>query len=48
MHRLRHAAAIETGAATDPVAAGERPPLLEARDVSKYFGAVVAHRGRVA
>jgi simple sugar transport system ATP-binding protein len=27
------------------VAAGERPPLLEARDVSKYFGAVVAIEG---
>jgi simple sugar transport system ATP-binding protein len=27
------------------VAAAERPPLLEARDVSKYFGAVVAIEG---
>jgi simple sugar transport system ATP-binding protein len=27
------------------IAAGERPPLLEARDVSKYFGAVVAIEG---
>jgi simple sugar transport system ATP-binding protein len=39
------APAIDTGAATAPVAAGDRPPLLEAREVSKYFGAVVAIEG---
>jgi simple sugar transport system ATP-binding protein len=33
---------MDTGAATAPVAAGEPPALLEARKVSKYFGAVVA------
>ena len=27
------------------VATAESPPLLEARDVSKYFGAVVAIEG---
>ncbi len=39
------APAIDTGAATTPVAPGERRPLLEAREVSKYFGAVVAIEG---
>jgi simple sugar transport system ATP-binding protein len=29
----------------ETVALGDRPPLLEARDVSKYFGAVVAIEG---
>jgi len=29
----------------ETVAIGDRPPLLEARDVSKYFGAVVAIEG---
>jgi simple sugar transport system ATP-binding protein len=32
-------------AATVPAAGGDRPPLLEARNISKYFGAVVALEG---
>jgi ABC-type uncharacterized transport system ATPase subunit len=28
-----------------PAAAADQPPLLEARDISKYFGAVVAIEG---
>jgi simple sugar transport system ATP-binding protein len=36
---------LPASAATAPRAGGDRPPLLEARNISKYFGAVVALEG---
>ncbi len=36
---------LPASAETAPQAGGDRPPLLEARNISKYFGAVVALEG---
>ena len=36
---------LPASAPTAPQAGGDRPPLLEARNISKYFGAVVALEG---